>query len=517
MIPAFPNLRNTNLTQKVRVGAPKTATRGLGLTATALLLFCSLLLANHGSAGAVTRSCKWNITDVPVYVNLTTFTDRGYEANDVLAAVYNAINTWYEEGGANIRPYYAGTTAASGGSPGQINIVMEDWVGFSACFLGWAGWGNDNCDQGGTYIVLFDKLWYNCPKAPVNWTGAEYPPAQYFSMQDVLTHEFGHALGGYSDDYSNSVTVMQAATAGAAVSSHLYNVDMDLLRDGNPGTGQYAYGRRANTFVKNKYSAGTSWTQLSTNIGTSSLKPAAAGGSVGGNSYVVGFVDQNSNIITKTGDGVSWPTVVTHPYTSRVGLGMAKTTSYYVLAFTEATDDRKIYVRRSSNTGATWGETILINASARSQSPPALAWNSSVGRLLAVWVDRNNDRLYYATSSDEGATWSSVAEVISGTPEGAAFSGPSLSCNSSNQCLLVWPTWHDYRGISPSNNICTMNVSVSGANFVTSDRRCGGPTTRSTLPDLVINSGRAPGVAYGSTGTFAGWILGRAGRMGIRR
>lgn len=464
-------------------------------------------LYSKTSSADPTRSCKWNISELPVYVNIDSFTARGYNEIEVKMAVVDAINNWYIEGGANFRPYFAGYTTDTQGRQNQLNVIMEDWVGISGrCDYGWATYGSGNCDSGNTYVVIFDKLWYNCPKRPLHWMDKRYPSSAYNSILNVLMHEFGHAFGGYSDDYSNPNTVMQGLSSIKGASVHLYNIDIYLLRD-DPN---YGYGRRSNRVVGRYSTNTTTWTP-STTIGYSYLRPAAATTPSSSNSYMVAYVNTHDFTIRyRIGNGgSSWQNEVPLTSTTKVGPALVKTPNYFVLAYSEAEDTRRIFVRRYN--GSSWSSAVVVNNNARTQSPPALGYNSEEGKVILLWTDRDSDRLMYSISSDEGNTWSTPQQLGSDDDlEFYSYQGPSISCvSNADHCLLVWSTWGSYRNVM--NNVCTAHVYINGSSLIFDHRRCGGPDSWGGS-DKVIDSGRTPGIAYGSNSFFTGFIMARDGR-----
>jgi hypothetical protein len=99
-------------------------------------------------------------------------------------------------------------------------------------------------------MAIFDRVANSsgtCRQYPINWA-MEYPSPRQLSMLSVITHELGHAIGGWSDDYANPNTVMQACPSGSAPSAHLYCDDMNLLR----WDSSYGYGIKTDQYVHSR-------------------------------------------------------------------------------------------------------------------------------------------------------------------------------------------------------------------------------------------------------------------------
>ena len=490
---------------------------------------------------AVTRSCSWSITDIPVFVNRQSFVDRGYDGDDVTTAVINAVSVWYEEGQANLRPFYAGDTT-SAPIPGQITVLMEDWIGNTG--PGWCGAlayatiATGNCDSG-AYVAVFDQINQNggavCGNRPINWATHGYPSKEYISMQSVLVHELGHSFG-FSDDYNNMNSVMQGAGQGTSGPAHLYKTDISLLRDGVQPGNVFAQGARTSNTLRNKYSTNTtSWTLLTPAIGSTNLTPGAA---ANGSDYVVAFVDAaTQNIKTRKSDGYFTDTPVTLADKSHTGVALTRGTSNYVLAFVEDADAGRIGIRRSAD-GVTWGATSFLPSGpsgVKSRTPPSLTRTQTTNQLILMWADgradvpnplpsppnpptvqndANMDMLMYSFSNDDGATWTTAQTLLADAPEFRTLAGVSLSCRlTANECIAVNSSWGTYRNVWPGGSICAYALAVvSGPSIMVNEIRCGGPNSWGVLPEKTTNSGRAPGIAFGSTGSFTGWVMARAGR-----
>ena len=99
-----------------------------------------------------------------------------------------------------------------------------------------------------------------------------------------------------------------------------------------------------------------------------------------------------------------------------------------------------IYFARSTDGGATWSANVKINDDAGSadQRNPSLAADES-GGLYVVWSDRRNGNydIYFARSTDGGNTWSANVKVNSGA-DSLDQRTPSLAVDGSGGLYVAW-------------------------------------------------------------------------------
>ena len=95
---------------------------------------------------------------------------------------------------------------------------------------------------------------------------------------------------------------------------------------------------------------------------------------------------------------------------TKVGLDLVRTNlATYVLAFVEATDNRRVRIKRFAS--GSWQVEATLNDAA-TNVPPALGFSSATSQLLLVYVDKGTHRLRYKTSSNDGSTWTASAELV---------------------------------------------------------------------------------------------------------
>ena len=111
-----------------------------------------------------------------------------------------------------------------------------------------------------------------------------------------------------------------------------------------------------------------------------------------------------------------------------------------------------LYVSKSSDGGITWTTSLMD----KSGTPPECSayrcgWSylgaqitvtsDSAGTLYAVWnsgiADRSPERVYFASSTTAGATWSSKAD-ISTAAAGVEHAFPSITAGSAGDVRLAW-------------------------------------------------------------------------------
>jgi hypothetical protein len=116
------------------------------------------------------------------------------------------------------------------------------------------------------------------------------------------------------------------------------------------------------------------------------------------------------------------------------------------LAYTDETpnesDNMDVYLRVSTNSGATWGAALRVNddVTTRSQFLPALSVDQSTGNLAVTWEDArndggimgsgstdgtvNNDAMYYgAISTNGGVTFGANFQISAGVSSAIAAAG----------------------------------------------------------------------------------------------
>ena len=183
-----------------------------------------------------------------------------------------------------------------------------------------------------------------------------------------------------------------------------------------------------------------------------------------------------------TDGGTTWSgdsRLTTDPAQSDYPALAVQDSNLYVAWFDGRNGGWSVYTKRSTDYGATWGPDVLqsYNGGANSWFPSVCASGPNV---VVVWEDNRdggNDQLYYAHSTDYGATWAPEVRLTF-TP---SFS-PSLAA-SGPYVHLVWEdtrtgydlwykrstdggaTWGpDTRLSNPPNNSAYPSVSASGPN-----------------------------------------------------
>ncbi len=108
------------------------------------------------------------------------------------------------------------------------------------------------------------------------------------------------------------------------------------------------------------------------------------------------------------------------------------------LAYTDEigseSNNTDIFVRRSTDNGATWSAPVRVNddSGTTSQFFPEIALDQTTGNLALTWYDARNDssgnndaQFYGAVSTDGGATFSANVQIGTGFSNSAASSDPN--------------------------------------------------------------------------------------------
>ncbi len=150
------------------------------------------------------------------------------------------------------------------------------------------------------------------------------------------------------------------------------------------------------------------------------------------------------------------------------------------------TPAREIYYRRSLNNGQTWQPLVRITNRLGESEFPAMAVSGTV--VHAVWVDRRdgNREIYYARSTDNGATWSANNRLTSNAADSVH---PSIAVSGST----VHVVWHDAR--AGSREVFYKRSTTAGTSWE-ADRRLTVTPGSSSVYASVASSGSDVHLAY---------------------
>jgi hypothetical protein len=111
-----------------------------------------------------------------------------------------------------------------------------------------------------------------------------------------------------------------------------------------------------------------------------------------------------------------------------------------------------LYISKSSDGGATWSQNTLdVSGAPPDCSAYLCGWaylgaqvtmaSDSSGALYALWnagaADKAPERIYFAKSTNAGATWSSRIEV-SRAPAGVAHAFPAIAAGAAGDVRIAW-------------------------------------------------------------------------------
>lgn len=132
----------------------------------------------------VTTGHTWGTRQVPYYVNPANL---DVSQADALAAIQQGAQAWSSQSNADFSFYYAGTT--TGGSltnNGKNEVFFRNESSGSTAALTYWWWGSDG------KLMDADIVFYD---AGFTFTTAALGCSSAVYIEDIATHEFGHALG----------------------------------------------------------------------------------------------------------------------------------------------------------------------------------------------------------------------------------------------------------------------------------------------------------------------------------
>lgn len=174
----------------------------------------------------------------------------------------------------------------------------------------------------------------------------------------------------------------------------------------------------------------------------------------------------------------------------------ASNDTVHVVWFDYRDDGDKIFYRRSTNSGVTWGpETRLTDTASASMVPNLSLAVAPQGRVHIVWCDYirgQDDEIFYKRSTDGGTTWLPDTQLTRDDFRVEADSWVSIAAWN----LLTHVVWHDFKwdGLRYSWNIFYKRSTDGGVSWQPDQRLTSYPATSG--PPSVAVSGASVHVVW---------------------
>lgn len=154
-----------------------------------------------------------------------------------------------------------------------------------------------------------------------------------------------------------------------------------------------------------------------------------------------------------------------------------------------------LYISKSVDGGSSWQDTLVeVSASPPDCSAFLCGWaflgaqltlaSDPAGTLYALWnsgtVDRGPERIYFATSTDAGGSWSAKADA-SLAPDGVGHAFPAVTAGAAGDVRIAWMDdrapgglWNTYYRRSANGGATwsaevDLSTPVSGFSYITPD------------------------------------------------
>jgi matrix metalloproteinase-14 (membrane-inserted) len=170
---------------------------------------------------------RWNQTPVPYYVNPANL---DLPTNVIAPALKVGADSWALQSAAAFAFTYAGTSTQTTNTNDGINLVLFRNASMGSAIATTYSWFTNNSLLIDTDIVFWDGGF----QFFTGTTGC----SNGFYIEDIATHEFGHALGLGHSEFSNATMYPSTSYCNAA--------NRSLDADDVAGVEQI-YGRRATT------------------------------------------------------------------------------------------------------------------------------------------------------------------------------------------------------------------------------------------------------------------------------
>jgi serine protease len=151
----------------------------------AALVTLAVLFAAAAPGAYALFGPKWGVQQVEYYINPAN--GDGIPEADVIADIQAAAMAWTTQSSANILPYYMGRTSGSTAAMNGKNEMFFRNASKDAAAATTYWWSDSNNRLIDSDIVIWDAT-YTFVSSGAGCSGAIF-------VQDVMTHEFGHALG----------------------------------------------------------------------------------------------------------------------------------------------------------------------------------------------------------------------------------------------------------------------------------------------------------------------------------
>jgi len=427
-----------------------------------IALVLSISLVHASASFAFDKPALWTASTSPVFPvvrivgcpNHFATNFPGFDWSRVAYQARTAANTWFTEGGADLRLRYVGDAAASdprcatgSGTPGSGEILLTAELnhGGGACNVATTFTFFNGAQITNAKVILHRGTVCGGSFSPHNWDpGVDYPGPGEIDFQSVLLHELGHAIGfNHSSDPSS--IMWPSTSTGNSVVRNLAADDLLGLQQAGSSYGPIQ------TVTRHRFtSAGQpsiNWFNEGETITDSVLGSPAVSHSplfAPNHFYLVAYTRASDHVLMfgRTNGSANAPggfaSVAAGVTSNRApAVAASDAVGQEVIAYTDPASDALL--TRVDTIGSPWGGAVSVGNSSR--VPPALAFLPGRGAYVLAWADFPSGVIRTAVSTNGGQSWKNTQAWSFRT-----FQSFGITCRQTDECVVAFANGESHVG-----------------------------------------------------------------------